>query len=207
MPAEPTPFRLTVRQQLASLGAFREAHQAALGRARGLLGLGATLGRFLVLRARTGRTDAPMVDDAVAMAVATYRTLRRRLPEGDALAAVEAAVVASGLELMAAWVPDERDMGSLGRQVRVVMGDAERRGVYAIDGMSTTDTGLRWDMTACRYAELTRRLGAPEVGRVFCAVDQPFVRDVVPDLAFSCATTIARGDDRCRFRVGDEARP
>lgn len=199
-----SPFRLGTRQKLRDLRRIHSAHRDEMGTVRGTVAMAATLGRFVALRTRTGRTAAPMVDDSVCIAIAMYRTLSSRLGEDRALDAVERVIVTSGLELMSGWVPEDRSMTSLGTQVRLVMGDAESRGVYGIDAMTSTATGIGWDVTACRYAELTRRLGSPEVGRVFCAVDQPFVADALPDIDFTCETTIARGDDRCRFRVGDQ---
>lgn len=201
---DPSPFVLSFRDKLGEIRGFYAAHTAALGNPRGTIAMAQTLGRFVVLRVKCGRSRAPMVDDSVAFAVAMYSTLRGPLGDDEALELVERRIVETGTEMMQSWVPQDRSMEALGQQVRLLMGDAEQRGVYRIDAMTTTDTGMSWDMTSCRYAELTRQLGAPEVGQVFCAVDQPFVSDVLPDLPFGCETTIARGEDRCRFRVGDQ---
>lgn len=201
--AEPSPFVLSAAAKASNLRPFYAAHCRVAGRVGGTVAFAGTLRRFVSLRRRIGRSTAPMTDDSVALAVAMYRTLRGRFGSDDALGAVQDAIVSSGLAVMADWVPENRDMASLGTQVRLIMGDAEQRGVYVIEAMDTTDTGIRWDITACRYAELTADFGAPEVGKVFCAVDQPFVAGVIPEVPFSCDTTIARGQDRCRFRIGD----
>ncbi len=202
--SDPSPFVLSPARKLRDIRGFYRTHRRALGSWRGTVAMAGTMWRFIGLRRQLGRSDSPMVDDSVSIAVAMYRSLSGPLGETVALDAVEASIVASGMELMADWVPTDRSMQSLGTQVRLVMGDAEHRGIYGIDDMVTTDTGISWDVTSCRYAALTTLLGSPELGRVFCAVDQPFVSGVLPDLPFSCDTTIARGDDRCRFRVGDE---
>ena len=203
--ASNSPFVLTARQKAAQAWGFAAMHRRHLGPLVGVAAFGTTLGRFTGLRLRSRGGNSPMVDDAVAMAVASYRTLTRRLGEDAALAAVRDQVVATGGRMMQDWPPEERTVPALGRAVRVIMGDAEQRNIYRLDGLATSDTGLRLDVTACRYAELCRRHGAPEVASVFCAVDQPFVADALPGLAFRCDTTIAKGDDRCRFRAGDEA--
>jgi len=161
------------------------------------------MGSFVVLRRQIGRSNAPMVDDAVAISVAMYRTLRTYVGDTEALEIVEAEIVSTGTEMMQGWIPTNRTMSALGDQVAIIMGDAESRDIYEIEGMEAGDSSISWDVTACRYAALTRMLGSPEVGRVFCAVDGPFVEQALPEIDFSCSTTIARGDDRCQFRVGD----
>lgn len=200
-----SPFVLGPRQKAAEVRSFAMAHHRALGWLRGTVGFVATLVRYVRLRVGIRGGSAPMVDDSVSMAVAMYRTLTPRLGADEGLRVVRDQVVASGAEMMENWLPEERSIVALGDQVRVVMGDAETRGIYRIEALSTTETGITLDVTSCRYAELTRQMGAPEVGQVFCAVDQPFVAGALPGLPFTCATTIARGDDRCRFRAGDEA--
>ena len=207
----PSMFRLHSRDQFRQLRGFWSAYQDRFGARRAGRLMAQTLRRFILLRARIsasrfayghGADGAPMVGDAVAFAVAMYQTLTPVLGRSEAQEFVCEQIVKAGRAMMASWVPADRSLVSLGLKVREIMDEAARLGVYEIEGMNADEAAIRWDITACQYHELCCMLDAAELATVFCAVDGPFVSSVLPDIPFSCETTLAAGQDRCRFRVG-----
>ena len=201
-----SPFELTTRARATQAWAFQGRLRSTLGHMRGTFAFTESLARFVPLRLRL-RSSAPLVDDSTAFAVATFRSARRFLTDDEARDLVTAQIVESGTALMSDWVPRDRQLDALTAQLRSIMGEASDLGIYELTPIESDDSGIEWDITRCRYAENCSTLGEPSVATAFCAVDQPFVGEVLPELAFSCETTIAAGDDRCRFRVGDRATP
>ena len=63
-----------------------------------------------------------------------------------------------------------------------------------------SDTCFEAHFTRCEIAEITRRLGYPQVGPLFCAWDDRFFADYDPRVTFIRRHTIARGSDHCDFR-------
>lgn len=60
---------------------------------------------------------------------------------------------------------------------------------------------LGFDVSACLFAELTRRLGRPELAALFCAADEVFFARPESPLRLTREETLARGDARCAFRL------
>ena len=59
-----------------------------------------------------------------------------------------------------------------------------------------------FDVTACRYAELFRSIGRPELGYLLnCQADEWAV-ELLDDVTFERPSTLMQGGDRCRFRYG-----
>ncbi len=68
------------------------------------------------------------------------------------------------------------------------------------EDVEVEDGSAGFDVTACRFAEILRELGQPELAGAFCAADAVhFAREDVL-VEFSRTTTIASGAPRCDFR-------
>lgn len=71
-----------------------------------------------------------------------------------------------------------------------------------VDMLRQDDVAIEFDVTGCRFAELFRELGEPELGAMLlCAMDQTAVDEIAPgEVTLDRATTLMQGGDRCRFR-------
>ena len=56
---------------------------------------------------------------------------------------------------------------------------------------------IGYHFTRCMWAEVFRELGAPELGFVFCASDEPAVRSWNPRLGFERTRVLMDGDEFC----------
>ena len=64
-----------------------------------------------------------------------------------------------------------------------------------------TETQLAFDVTRCRYAEMYRALGIPELGAVLsCSRDAALVEGFNPDITMTRTQTIMQGASCCDFR-------
>lgn len=62
------------------------------------------------------------------------------------------------------------------------------------------DTRFAFDVTRCRYAEMYRELGIPELGAVLsCNRDAALMDGFNPDVAFTRTQTIMQGASHCDF--------
>jgi hypothetical protein len=67
---------------------------------------------------------------------------------------------------------------------------------------------LEFDVTRCRYAEMYRELGIPELGAVLsCNRDGAFCTGFNPAIALTRTKTIMEGAERCDFRYVTPASP
>jgi len=70
-----------------------------------------------------------------------------------------------------------------------------------IDVLHTNDTTYEFDVTRCRYAEMYRALGIPELGAVLsCGRDFALGEGFNPDLTLLRTQTIMEGAPCCDFR-------
>lgn len=63
------------------------------------------------------------------------------------------------------------------------------------------EASLSFDVTRCRFAELTAELGRPHLGPLFCAADAVFFGRPDSPLVLRRSTTIAEGGHQCDFRL------
>jgi len=76
-----------------------------------------------------------------------------------------------------------------------------RGGALEIEVLAQTDTRLDFDVTRCRYAEMYREMGFPELGAILsCARDDAFVQGFNPKARLTREKTILGGASRCTFR-------
>ena len=105
-----------------------------------------------------------------------------------------------------------------GRAMAASRGDASLGSFAQTLGPWTKDDALRlevidespgrfaFDVTRCRYAEMYRALGIPELGEVLsCQRDAALIEGFNPDVALTRTQTIMQGAACCdfRYRTGD----
>ena len=74
-------------------------------------------------------------------------------------------------------------------------------GALEIDVVEQTDEVFAFNVTRCRYAEMYRALGIPELGALFsCDRDGTMVEGFNPDITFERTQTIMGGAGHCDFR-------
>jgi hypothetical protein len=83
-----------------------------------------------------------------------------------------------------------------------------RDGALEMTVTERTDTRLSFDVTRCRYAEMYRALGIPELGAVLsCNRDAALIEGFNPAVHFTRTLTIMQGASHCDFRYAlDESR-
>ena len=76
-----------------------------------------------------------------------------------------------------------------------------RGGALEIDVVEQTETTFAFNVTRCRYAEMYRALGIPELGAVLsCNRDGTLAEGFNPDMEFTRTQTIMSGASHCDFR-------
>jgi predicted RNase H-like nuclease len=79
-----------------------------------------------------------------------------------------------------------------------------------IDVLARSETAFDFNVTRCRYAELYRALGIPELGAVFsCNRDAALIEGFNPSVEFTRTQTIMQGAPFCdfRYRLGTAPNP
>ena len=76
-----------------------------------------------------------------------------------------------------------------------------RGGALELDVVEQTDDVFAFNVTRCRYAEMYRSLGIPELGALFsCDRDGTMVEGFNADITFERTQTIMGGASHCDFR-------
>lgn len=77
-----------------------------------------------------------------------------------------------------------------------------------IQVLESSDEAFDFNVTRCRYAELYRALGIPELGAVFsCNRDAALIEGFNPDVTFARTQTIMQGASYCDFRYRRQQQP
>lgn len=80
-------------------------------------------------------------------------------------------------------------------------GNWTKGGALEIDIVEQTEEVYAFNVTRCRYAEMYKALGIPELGALFsCNRDATMVQGFNPDIAFERTQTIMEGASHCDFR-------
>jgi predicted ArsR family transcriptional regulator len=70
-----------------------------------------------------------------------------------------------------------------------------------IELLESSDAAFDFNVTRCRYAEMYRALGVPELGAIFsCNRDAALIQGFNPEVAFQRTQTIMQGAPFCDFR-------
>lgn len=67
--------------------------------------------------------------------------------------------------------------------------------------ISDTPAYTEYHVKKCRFVELTKELGCPEICRIFCELDTLMYTNLHPNLTFNRDKTICAGDDFCNFSM------
>jgi hypothetical protein len=74
-------------------------------------------------------------------------------------------------------------------------------GALELKVLAESDSKYDFDVTRCRYAEMYRRLGIPELGQILsCSRDFAASEGFNPNLELTRTQTILGGAERCDFR-------
>lgn len=77
-----------------------------------------------------------------------------------------------------------------------------------IEVLARSEAAYDFNVTRCRYAELYRALGVPELGAVFsCNRDGALIEGFNPDVEFTRTQTIMEGAPFCDFRYRRRPNP
>jgi hypothetical protein len=77
-----------------------------------------------------------------------------------------------------------------------------------IEVLEQSEQAFEFNVTRCRYAELYRALGIPELGAVFsCNRDGALIEGFNPDVKFTRTQTIMQGAPFCDFRYRRRLNP
>jgi hypothetical protein len=79
--------------------------------------------------------------------------------------------------------------------------DWKKGDAYRMDVLEQNDQKLSFNVTRCRYAEMYRALGIPEVGALLsCNRDFALVEGFNPDVKLTRTQTVMEGASHCDFR-------
>ena len=162
--------------------------------------------------ARPATAQMAVVDQAICWSIALYLELRRLRGQPRALEVMRQLVVASGQRLVANAFPPlraEHPLDDLQQFVIPALRHAEVHGLYQLANVERggpPGDALSFEITYCRYAEMSRLAGAEPLAECFCAVDGPFFAELCPGLEFSCQQRIASGHRACTFRFATKTK-
>ncbi|HZP37540.1 MAG TPA: L-2-amino-thiazoline-4-carboxylic acid hydrolase [Methylomirabilota bacterium] len=89
---------------------------------------------------------------------------------------------------------------SLG-QFAAALEDWKKGDAYRMDVLEQTEEKFSFNVTRCRYAEMYRALGIPEVGALLsCNRDFSLVEGFNPDVQLTRTQTVMEGASHCDFR-------
>jgi hypothetical protein len=82
----------------------------------------------------------------------------------------------------------------------------EKDNALQISTLEQSKTTLSFNVTRCRYAEMYRDLGIPELGVILsCNRDFALIRGFNPEIKLTRTQTIMEGADFCDFRYSTQA--
>jgi hypothetical protein len=159
---------------------------------------------FGELPAAKGFKEAGSRDQA-GPAVLLYRVLRERVGQERALHIVGRAVEEGAISFLG------RSLGRLDRATIDALDDAGRK-AYArdkaakfpnaeLEWVEISGEQVRFEVKACRLVALVGHAGHPELAPLFCKGDERFFGEVQENAELIRPTTLAGGDDRCRFTI------
>ena len=71
---------------------------------------------------------------------------------------------------------------------------------WQVEWLETSRHRIAFDMTGCFYLDTLTQLGARDLTRAYCRVDDILYQRVSPELAWRRTTVLATGGERCDFR-------
>lgn len=99
---------------------------------------------------------------------------------------------------------NELAMHSGGRSLPVLHGTLDHwtaNDALTLDVLEVSDATLAFDVTRCRYAEMYRELGIPELGAILsCNRDGALIEGFNPEVTLQRTQTLMGGASHCDFR-------
>jgi len=87
------------------------------------------------------------------------------------------------------------------RSLGTALGDWQKGDAYRMDVLEQTEERFSFNVTRCRYAEMYRALGIPEMGALLsCNRDFALIEGFNPDMKLTRTQTIMEGATHCDFR-------
>ena len=131
---------------------------------------------------------------------ALLAAMERHMGRDDALAILREAVVEMARATGAAMAQEQGGAPDLA-DFAAILPRWQADDALAIEFLQATPVHLDFNVTRCRYAEMYRELGIPELGAVLsCNRDGEFCRGYNPAIAFERTQTIMQGATHCDFR-------
>ncbi len=137
-----------------------------------------------------------------------YRALRPKLGRQAAIAQTRALVIVGGVAFLSQLLGDidaQKEAAHPELESRLVQRVARffnAEGTVAIRDQpgSPRGTEVHYDVTSCRFVELCRAAGTPELTSLFCEVDGAYFDRPEAPLQLSRKKRLAAGDESCEFR-------
>jgi hypothetical protein len=134
-------------------------------------------------------------------------TMERHMTRDAALAILREAVVRMARDTGAAMAQEQGGAPDLA-DFAALLPRWQADDALAMDFLRATPTRLDFNVTRCRYAEMYRELGIPELGAVLsCNRDGEFCRGYNPAIGFARSQTIMEGAPHCDFRYTLDGEP
>jgi predicted ArsR family transcriptional regulator len=126
--------------------------------------------------------------------------LERHLPREQARTMLAEAIVAMARDAGAAMAKEAGGAADL-VAFAALLPRWQQDNALAIDFLVRSPERLDFNVTRCRYAELYRELGVPELGAILsCNRDGEFCRGYNPAIRMQRTQTIMQGAAHCDFR-------
>jgi predicted ArsR family transcriptional regulator len=91
-------------------------------------------------------------------------------------------------------------------QFASALDDWQKGDAYRLDVLEQNNRQFSFNVTRCRYADMYRSLGIPELGRLLsCNRDFSLVEGFSPTIKLTRTQTIMEGADHCDFRFVEHA--
>ena len=171
--------------------------------------LGFMLGTFLSLpkQIKSVKLDLPKeFIKSNTFIVHLYRRLQKKLPKDKAFEITRAAILCSALSVMQANFRNAeapRTFENLVKYQQLAKEEGATR-LNEIKIISLTETRYEYRVTKCTFFEFFTYMGAPELTRIMCAVDNAIFNSYLPnEIIFrrGAGRTMADGAPECEFCI------
>ncbi len=145
------------------------------------------------------RPDLPLIDRVKIQAevlVPLIKGLEQALGKEHAHALVRSALGDFYRDMAKGLTAAHGSMGALAAFAEISTGG----NAIDMEVRDTSEEGMAFDVTGCRYAQFFHQIGEPELGFLLvCSADFP-VTDGIPGVELQRTQTIMQGADFCDFR-------
>lgn len=133
-------------------------------------------------------------------AKALLATMERHLPPDRARTILAEAIVTMARDTGAAMAKEQGGANDL-PAFAALLPRWQQDDALAIEFVERSASRLDFNVTRCRYAEMYRELGVPELGALLsCSRDGEFCRGYNPAIRMERTQTIMQGATHCDFR-------